>query len=384
MKKLTCPVFFFFGMFPLYAELPQSPLNTEYTLSGIETLADAPYEIANSGTLNIGDDSAGSGTLNINYSSATTNVFYGSGTVNIGTDTTSGYLNVTGTNPNFPEMQYKSIMNYSGTINVNSMGVFAINGYIPSQWGQVVDIKNLNISGMFSISASKSSVSYIQISNLNFYDGANISSSQDYRTGSNAVWNIYGNDMTLKTLRVGNTNAGTATVNLKGEEVLRNVNDVSFDTVDVTLNLNVDNYPNTINKLSLCDNCNLNIKLSDARDEASTLSILSISSKNNASSRADSNMTIKNFSNDSIFIGDANGATINENRLYLEALDIYVNLFAYAGESDDSLISGNWNLVWNDEMQLFALNNSAIPEPSSVAAILGAMSIIAAYARKRK
>ena len=70
--------------------------------------------------------------------------------------------------------------------------------------------------------------------------------------------------------------------------------------------------------------------------------------------------------------------------MYLEALDIYVNLFAYAGESDDSLISGNWNLVWNDEMQLFALNNSAIPEPSSVAAILGAMSIIAAYARKRK
>ena len=200
----------------LYAGLPESQLTAEYTLTGIETLTDSPYEIAGSGTLNIGRDAQGTGTLNINYSSATTNVFYGSGTINVGTDATSGYLNVTGTNPDFPEMQYKTIMNYSGTINVNSLGLLSINGYIPSQWSEIVDIRNLNLEGMFTVSASKNSVSYIQISNLNFYEGANLSSSQDFRTGANAVWNIYGGDITFKTLRVGNTTACNVTINLKG------------------------------------------------------------------------------------------------------------------------------------------------------------------------
>lgn len=175
--KTICTAFSLLFALQLYAELPESQLTAEYTLTGIETLTDSPYEIAGSGTLNIGRDAQGTGTLNINYSSATTNVFYGSGTINVGTDATSGYLNVTGTNPDFPEMQYKTIMNYSGTINVNSLGSLSINGYIPSQWSGIVDIRNLNLEGMFTVSASKNSVSYIQISNLNFYEGANLSSS---------------------------------------------------------------------------------------------------------------------------------------------------------------------------------------------------------------
>lgn len=379
--KTICTAFSLLFALQLYAELPESQLTAEYTLTGIETLTDSPYEIAGSGTLNIGRDAQGTGTLNINYSSATTNVFYGSGTINVGTDATSGYLNVTGTNPDFPEMQYKTIMNYSGTINVNSLGSLSINGYIPSQWSGIVDIRNLNLEGMFTVSASKNSVSYIQISNLNFYEGANLSSSQDFRTGANAVWNIYGGDITFKTLRVGNTTAGNATINLKGEDVLRNVSDVSMDTNDVTLNLNVDNYPNTINKLSFFDDCMLNINLSADRSETSNLSILSLTSKNAVASRSGASIAIENFANDTIFIGDSNGVTIDENKIYLKDLDMYISVTAYAGETNDSQIFGDWSLDWNESMQLFALNNSAIPEPSSIAFIMGIASLLAARAK---
>lgn len=278
-------------------------------------------------------------------------------------------------------MQYKTIMNYSGTINVNSLGLLSINGYIPSQWSEIVDIRNLNLEGMFTVSASKNSVSYIQISNLNFYEGANLSSSQDFRTGANAVWNIYGGDITFKTLRVGNTTAGNATINLKGEDVLRNVSDVSMDTNDVTLNLNVDNYPNTINKLSFCDDCMLNINLSADRSETSNLSILSLTSKNAVASISGASIAIENFANDTIFIGDSNGVTIDENKIYLKDLDMYISVTAYAGETDDSQIFGDWSLDWNESMQLFALNNSAIPEPSSIAFIMGIASLLAARAK---
>ena len=379
--KTICPAFSLLFALQLYAELPESQLTAEYTLTGIETLTDSPYEIAGSGTLNIGRDAQGTGTLNINYSSATTNVFYGSGTINVGTDATSGYLNITGTNPDFPEMQYKTIMNYSGTINVNSLGLLSINGYIPSQWSEIVDIRNLNLEGMFTVSASKNSVSYIQISNLNFYEGANLSSSQDFRTGANAVWNIYGGDITFKTLRVGNTTACNVTINLKGEDVLRNVSDVSMDTNDVTLNLNVDNYPNTLNKLSVCDDCMLNINLSADRSETSNLSILSLTSKNAVASISGASIAIENFANDTIFIGDSNGVTIDENKIYLKDLDMYISVTAYAGETDDSQIFGDWSLDWNESMQLFALNNSAIPEPSSIAFIMGIASLLAARAK---
>lgn len=49
----------------LYAGLPESQLTAEYTLTGIETLTDSPYEIAGSGTLNIGRDAQGTGTLKL-------------------------------------------------------------------------------------------------------------------------------------------------------------------------------------------------------------------------------------------------------------------------------------------------------------------------------
>ena len=53
----------------LYAGLPESQLTAEYTLTGTETLTDSPYEIAGSGTLNIGRDAQGTGTLNIDRKS---------------------------------------------------------------------------------------------------------------------------------------------------------------------------------------------------------------------------------------------------------------------------------------------------------------------------
>ena len=73
--------------------------------------------------------------------------------------------------------------------------------------------------------------------------------------------------------------------------------------------------------------------------------------------------------------------TIDENKIYLKDLDMYISVTAYAGETNDSQIFGDWSLDWNESMQLFALNNSAIPEPSSIAFIMGIASLLAARAK---
>ena len=125
----------------------------------------------------------------------------------------------------------------------------------------------------------------------------------------------------------------------------------------------------------------LNINLSADRSETSNLSILSLTSKNAVASISGASIAIENFANDTIFIGDSNGVTIDENKIYLKDLDMYISVTAYAGETNDSQIFGDWSLDWNESMQLFALNNSAIPEPSSIAFIMGIASLLAARAK---
>ena len=172
MKKLI-PLTAVFAYAAAYAALPESPLSSQYTINTSETLTDAPYEIASGGVLNVGDDTGGSGTLNVLYS-AQTLVFSGGGAINIGTAETVGEFYFTGTDENFASEQYKTLMNFSGVINVNEMGSFIINGYLPSSYGGSIKIGILNLRGTLSTPLTKSSNTYIEINNLNVYEGANL------------------------------------------------------------------------------------------------------------------------------------------------------------------------------------------------------------------
>ena len=92
-------------------------------------------------------------------------------------------------------------------------------------------------------------------------------------------------------------------------------------------------------------------------------------------------MNINNFANDSIFIGDPNGVTMQEDgRIYIATKNAYVKLAAYSTTGEE--IFGDWSLDWDDERGLFALNNTgAIPEPGACAAAFGVLAL--AYAARR-
>ena len=381
MKRLI-PLTAVFACAAAHAALPESPLASQYTINTSETLADAPYEITAGGVLNIGDDAGGSGTLNVLYSEQTKDLFTGVGTMNIGTDSTVGQFYLTGTNSNFPSGSYSRVMKFTGTINVNAMGSFIIDGYYPSTWGALVELGLLNLrGGAFTTSLTASSTSYVQITNLNFYKGSSLYSSQNLITGNSGVWNLYDSGLRTYNVRVGSDANASVTMNLRGENVLKDVSNINFDTNDVTLNLNVGDYANTINAIGFNTNSTLNIGLEANLNPGSVLSILKIGTKENkAFSQEGSSMSITNFANDAIFIGDANGITIDGDRLYVADYDIYITLAAYSTTGEEIL--GDWSLDWDDERGLFALNNTgAIPEPGACAAAFGVLAL--AYAARR-
>ena len=378
MKRLI-PLIAVFACTAAHAALPETPLTSQYTINTSETLTDSPYVVSTGSVLNIGDDAGGSGTLNVLYSEQAL-VFSGGGTINIGTAETVGEFHLTGTNENFPANSYTRVMDFSGLINVNEMGSFVLDGYYPSIWGELVVIGTLNLRGTFSTPITGSSNSYIQIKNLNLYNGANLySTSSPLKMGSSSVWNLYSSGITTGRIRVGSS----STINLKGENVLKNVGSVAIDDNDVTMTMSVDNYSNVIKELGFNKGSVLNIYLDPFRDADSVLSILSLTTKDNRVMAGEEfEMNINSFSNDSIFIGDKNGITVQDDgRIYIATKDAYVKLSAYSAEGEE--IFGDWSLDWNDDMGLFALNNTgAIPEPGACAAAFGVLAL--AYAARRR
>ena len=379
MKKLI-PLTAVFAYAAAYAALPESPLSSQYTINTSETLTDASYEIASGGVLNVGDDTGGSGTLNVLYS-AQTLVFSGGGAINIGTAETVGEFYFTGTDENFASEQYKTLMNFSGVINVNEMGSFIINGYLPSSYGGSIKIGTLNLRGTLSTPLTKSSNTYIEINNLNVYEGSNLNSSQSLLLSNGGTWNVYSSGITAGRIRVG---AGV--INLNGENVLKNVNQVGMDLDNGAsqLTINMGDYSNVINEFLINKNSTVNINLDPAKN--SVLSILKLTTKENRvweDGDGATTVNITNFANDSIFVGDQNGVTVTDDgRIYIADKNAYMELYAYSDAWINEIV-GDWYLEWNDEMGLFALNNTgAIPEPGACAAAFGVLAL--AYAARRR
>ena len=122
---------------PLMAELPPRPLDGEFTTSSNEDIYANWWwslKIEPSGVWNIVGDMA---RVNWEYESTANNILTGTGTINLGSDTLGGALDIIGSNPPAPDSNWNLIMDFKGTINVNKMGSLSFGGSYISRWGRL-------------------------------------------------------------------------------------------------------------------------------------------------------------------------------------------------------------------------------------------------------
>ncbi len=352
--------------------IPDSPLSGEYDLTGSESVGNTwggTYQIDESGVLNI----SGGGILTVTYGQNEWGTLTNNGVINIGAKDSAGTLIVD--SPNSFTPGWAAIVGGSGTVNIGEMGSLTFTGYIPSYWGVSVHIGNMDLAGSVSVIPSAGVDSYFRVDNLTVRESGSFDSGAMHLSAQNGVWDIYGGGISAPKLRVG---AGSATINLRGENLLGNLNAISVDTdKGVNLKMNVE-ADNTVKNLEF--HSNTSIELSVA--EGSRLLINNFTTKDNGGVYQAQNAEIifRDWSGGSFFIGDTN-YWIEDNRLYIPAVDTYVDLIAY--DADGGLLSGVWSFKWNADLNLNELTLT-VPEPAAVAAAFGALSLAFAMRRRRK
>lgn len=209
---------------PADAQLPSSPLNEEYALTGAESVGNTwggTYEIGAAGVLNI----SGGGMLTVTYGQNQWGTFSNNGVVNIGTDDSAGTLIMN--SPASFSPGWSSFFYSSGELNIGKAGSLTFTGYLPSYWGVSVNIKNLDLAGTVSVLPDGGVDSYFRVDNLTLRESGALQTNGMNLYVENGVWDIYGGGIAATKLRVG---AGSATINLRGENLLGNLNAISVDT----------------------------------------------------------------------------------------------------------------------------------------------------------
>ena len=148
---------------PADAQLPSSPLNEEYALTGAESVGNTwggTYEIGAAGVLNI----SGGGMLTVTYGQNQWGTFSNNGVVNIGTDDSAGTLIMN--SPASFSPGWSSFFYSSGELNIGKAGSLTFTGYLPSYWGVSVNIKNLDLAGTVSVLPDGGVDSYFRVDNL--------------------------------------------------------------------------------------------------------------------------------------------------------------------------------------------------------------------------
>ena len=352
--------------------IPDSPLSGEYDLTGSESVGNTwggTYQIDESGVLNI----SGGGILTVTYGQNNWTTLTNNGVINIGAKDSAGTLIVD--SPNSFTPWWVPVVGGSGTVNIGEMGSLTFTGYIPSYWGVSVHIGNMDLAGSVSVIPSAGVDSYFRVDNLTLRESGALVTNGMNLCVENGVWDIYGGGIAATKLRVG---AGSATINLRGENLLGNLNAISVDTdKGVNLKMNVE-ADNTVKNLEF--HSNTSIELSVA--EGSRLLINNFTTKDNGDVYQAQNAEIifRDWSGGSFFIGDTI-YWIEDNRLYIPAVDTYVDLIAY--DADGGLLSGVWSFKWNADLNLNELTLT-VPEPAAVAAAFGALSLAFAMRRRRK
>lgn len=360
---------------PLMAELPTSPLDGEFTTSSNEDIYANWWwslEIGPSGVWNIVGDMT---RVNWGYESTANNILTGTGTINLGSDTLVGALDIIGSNPPAPDSNWDLIMDFKGTINVNKMGSLSFGGSYISRWGRLEFIDTLNINGgIVSIMSETENNSYFCVKNLAVRDGGTFESSQDLQTAGGGVWDLYSGGISAPRLRVG---SGSFTLNLRSENVLNNLSWISFDEntgSNFRINASADN---SIDELEFNGNAVLELSVADG----AALTIKTLSTKNDAHAVQNAEIIFYDYRADAVLFEDPY-IFVEDDRLCLSTYETYVKLTAYDGEGN--LLQGVWTYEWDDAAGLGKLVLAAVPEPAAIAAVFGALALAFAMRRKRK
>lgn len=354
-------------------QLPPRPLNEEYTTTTNETIPANWWwtlEIGSAGVWNIVGDMA---QVNWEYESSHNNILTGAGTINLGSDTQSGALYIMGSNPPNPDSHWNMIVNFNGAINVNKMGSLSFGGSYISRWGRLEFIDTLNINGgMVSVMSETENHSYFCVKNLSIRDGGTFDSVLDLQTDKGGVWDLHSQGVSSRKLRV---TSGDFTLNLRSENVLNNLPNISVDEntgTNIKLNVSADN---TIGTFELNDKAVIGLAVEDG----ATLTLVNLTTKNGASGVTGAKIVFYDYRADALLIKDPN-LSVEDSRLYIPSVDTYVDLEAYDGNGN--LLEGEWSYEWDGAAGGMLV--LTVPEPAAVAAVLGALALVFALRRKRK
>lgn len=291
----------------------------------------------------------------------------------MGSDTQSGALYIMGSNPPNPDSHWNMIVNFNGAINVNKMGSLSFGGSYISRWGRLEFIDTLNINGgMVSVMSETENHSYFCVKNLSIRDGGTFDSVLDLQTDKGGVWDLHSQGVSSRKLRV---TSGDFTLNLRAENVLNNLPNISVDEntgTNIKLNVSADN---TIGTFELNDKAIIGIEVADG----AVLKIEKLATKNSGQKKTGVEFIFYDYSADAVLFGDSD-LWVEDSKLYIPSADTYVTLTAYDGEG--SLLQGEWFYDWNGEAGKLVLN--VVPEPAAVAAALGALALAFALRRRIK
>ena len=367
--------FLSFAAAPLMAALPSSPLDGEFTTSSNEHIyADWWWklEIGPSGVWNIAGDLA---QVYWGYEGYNNKILTGSGTINIGSDTEAGSLYIMGQNPPSDDNYWDRILDFNGTVNVGKSGSFSFGGTYHSRWGMIGYIDTLNVNGgMVSVMSETQNNSYFCVKNLAVRDGGTFESSQDLQTAGSGVWDLYSQGVSSSLLRVS---SGNFTLNLHSENVLNQLPRISFDDnrgTNFRINASADN---SIGELEFNGNAVLELSVADG----ATLTIKTLATKNDAHAVQNAEIIFYDYRADAVLFEDPY-IFVEDDRLCLSAYETYVKLTAYDGEGN--LLQGVWTYEWDEAAGLGKLVLAAVPEPTAIAAVLGALALAFAMRRRRK
>ena len=367
--------FLSFAAAPLMAALPTSPLDGEFTTSSNEHIyADWWWklEIGPSGVWNIAGDLA---QVYWGYEGYNNKILTGSGTINIGSDTEAGSLYIMGQNPPSDDNYWDRILDFNGTVNVGKSGSFSFGGTYHSRWGMIGYIDTLNVNGgMVSVMSETQNNSYFCVKNLAVRDGGTFESSQDLQTADGGVWNLHSGGLSASLLRVS---SGSFTLNLHAEDVLRDMPRISFDDnrgTNFRINASADN---SIGELEFNGNAVLELSVADG----ATLTIKTLATKNDVHAVQNAEIIFYDYRADAVLFEDPY-LFVEDDRLCLSAYETYVKLTAYDGEGN--LLQGVWTYEWDEAAGIGKLVLAAVPEPTAIAAVLGALALAFAARRRRK
>ena len=359
----------------LMAALPSSPLNGEFITSSNEYVyADWWWkvEIGSEGVWNIVGDLA---QVNWGYEGGHNKILTGTGTLNIGSETEGGSLYIMGQNPPSSDHWYR-IVDFNGTVNVGKMGAFSFGGTYISRWGMISYIDTLNVNGgMVSVMSETQNNSYFCLKNLAVRDGGTFESSQDLQTAGGGVWDLHSGGLSAPVLRVG---SGSFTLNLRSEDVLNNLPQISFDeNTGTNFRINVFADNSIGEELEFNGNAVLELSVADG----AALTIRALSTKNDVHSVQNAEIIFYDYRADAVLFEDPY-IFVEDDRLCLSTYETYVKLTAYDGEGN--LLRGVWTYEWDDAAGLGRLVLNAVPEPAAVSTVLGAFALAFAARRERK